>query len=227
MVGIDYKKTYDIVLQSWLRVCLKNVLSDKLTKLTTETLKNLKVELTERGEKLGEVKIQRGIFQGDALSPLLFVIAMKPLNHILRKCTRSYKFTKLQEKINHFMYMDDIKLFTNNEKQLVTLIQTIRIYSQDIEMEFGIKMCRTNNEKLKNINDRRNRTAKGRKNQNTREKKKKITCSWEYLKRTPSNKWRWKKKWEKSATMNEKSQTKLCNKNLIKGINTWTVVLVR
>ena len=35
-------------------------------------------------------KIQRGIFQGDALSSLLFIIAMMSLNHILRKCTAGY-----------------------------------------------------------------------------------------------------------------------------------------
>ncbi len=39
------------------------------------------------------------------------------------------------------MYMDDIKLFAKNEKELETLIQTIRIYSQDIGMEFGIEKC--------------------------------------------------------------------------------------
>ena len=37
------------------------------------------------------------------------------------------------------MYMNDIKLFSKNEKELETLIQTIRIHSQDIEMEFDIE----------------------------------------------------------------------------------------
>ena len=37
------------------------------------------------------------------------------------------------------MYMDDIKLFAKNEKQLETLIHAVRIHSQDIEMEFGIE----------------------------------------------------------------------------------------
>ena len=41
------------------------------------------------------------------------------------------------------MYMDDIKLFTKKQnktkKQLETLIQTVRIYSQDIGMAFGIE----------------------------------------------------------------------------------------
>ena len=37
------------------------------------------------------------------------------------------------------MYMDDIKLFANNEKELETLIHVLRIYTQGIGMEFGIK----------------------------------------------------------------------------------------
>ena len=35
--------------------------------------------------------------------------------------------------------MDGIKLLARNEKELETLIQTVRIYSQDIGMEFGIE----------------------------------------------------------------------------------------
>ncbi len=62
-----------------------------------------------------------------------------PLNHILRKCTAGYKLSRSQEKINHLMYMDDIKLFAKNEKELETLIHAVRIYSQDIGMEFGIE----------------------------------------------------------------------------------------
>ena len=37
--------------------------------------------------------------------------------------------------------MDDIKLFVKNEKELETLIHALRIYSQDIGMEFGIEKC--------------------------------------------------------------------------------------
>ena len=39
------------------------------------------------------------------------------------------------------MYMDDIKLFAKNEKELETLIHAVRIYSQDIGMEFVIEKC--------------------------------------------------------------------------------------
>ena len=83
---------------------------------------------------------------------------MMPVNHILRKCTGGSKISKLQEKINHLMYMDDIKLFVKNE--LETLIQAVRIYSQDIGMEFG----QAKNEKQEITHDGRNGTIQPRKN---------------------------------------------------------------
>ena len=66
---------------------------------------------------------------------------MMPLNHILRKCTAGFKLSRSQEKVNHLMYMDDIKLFAKNEKERETVIHTVRIYGWDIGMEFGIKKC--------------------------------------------------------------------------------------
>ena len=74
------------------------------------------------GKGLVEAKIQKGIFQGDALSSLPIVIAMVPINDILRNCLRGYKLTKSQEKFNHLMYRDGIKLFAKDEKELETLI---------------------------------------------------------------------------------------------------------
>ena len=59
---------------------------------------------------------------------MIIIIAMMPQNDILRKCTGGYKLNRSQEKINHLMYMDDIKLFAKKEKELETLIQTVKIY---------------------------------------------------------------------------------------------------
>ena len=64
---------------------------------------------------------------------------MMPLNHKLRKCTTGYKYSKSHEKINYQMYMDGIKLFAKNEQEVEILIHAVRIYNQDIGMEFGIE----------------------------------------------------------------------------------------
>ena len=140
MAWIDCKKAYDMVPQSWIINCFKMYkISHEVINFIEKTMKTWRVELTAGGKSLAEAKIQKGIFQGNAQSRLLFIIAIMPLNHILRKCTTGYKLRRSQEKINHLMYMDAIKLFAKNEKELETLIHTVRIYSQDIGMEFGIK----------------------------------------------------------------------------------------
>ena len=118
-----------------------NKSSDEVINFIEKTMKTWRVKLIVGGKTLAETKIQRGIFQGDALSPLQFIIAMMPLNHILRKYTAGYKLTKSQENKNHLMYMDNVKLFAKNEKELEILIHAIRIYSQDIRIEFGLEKC--------------------------------------------------------------------------------------
>ena len=37
--------------------------------------------------------------------------------------------------------MNDLKLYSRSEKELNSLVQTIRIFSKDIGMEFGIEKC--------------------------------------------------------------------------------------
>ena len=88
--------------------------------------------------KISVVKIQRGIFQGHVLSLLLFVIAMMLLNHALSICIGKYKLHKSQEK-NQLPNIHGRHQTAKNKKELKTLIQAVRIYSEDIVMEFGIE----------------------------------------------------------------------------------------
>ena len=98
--------------------------NNNLDNRITNDMENWKVELTIGRQILAEVKIHKGIFQEDSLSLLLFVITMMPFRYKLRKGSASYKFIKSQEKKNHLMYMDNIKIFAKNEKKLETLIGT-------------------------------------------------------------------------------------------------------
>ena len=124
--------------------------------------------------------------------------------------------------------MDDMKLFAKNEKELETLIHAVRIYSQDIGMEFGIEKCAMlvmkigkrhltdgmellNQDKIRTLAENETYKYLGILDADTIknvEMKDKIQN--EYLRRT-----------------RKLLETKLSSRNIIKGINTWDVPLVR
>ena len=142
LAWIDYKKAYDMVPHSWIIECLEIFkVSENITTLIRNSMKNWRVELTSMGEKLGEVNIRRGIFQGDSLSPILFVMALIPLSIVLNKTKVGYGLRKNRGKISHLLYMDDLKLYGKSLEKLDSLVQTVRIYGKDIGMEFGIEKC--------------------------------------------------------------------------------------
>ena len=80
------------------------------------------------------------------------------------------------------MYMDDIKLFAKNEKELETQIHTVRIYSQDIGMEFGIEKCA-----MLIIKNGKRQLTDGMELPNQDMIK---TLAWVSRRLTPSNKWK-------------------------------------
>ena len=98
-----------------------------------------KVMLCSGNSELGEVEIKEGISQGDFLSPLVFVLALIPLRLILRKAKAVYEFLESKEKINHLLFMDDLKFYSRSEKGLDSLVQFV--FLEDIGMEFGIEKC--------------------------------------------------------------------------------------
>ena len=123
---------------------------------------------------------------------------------------------------------NNIKLFAKNEKELETLIHADRIYSQDIGIEFGIEKCtmlvmksgkRHMTDGMELPNHNRIRTHEEKETykyldiveaDTIKQVQMKDTTRKEYLRRT-----------------RKLHETKLSSRNLIKGINTWAVPLVR
>ena len=126
------------------------------------------------------------------------------------------------------MYVEDIKLFAKNwKKTLKTLIHAVRIYSQDIGMEFGIEKCSMtvmksskrymtdgmelpNQDKIRTFGENETYKYLGILESDTiRQVEMKIKIYKEYLRRT-----------------RKLLETKLSSRNLIKGIKTWAVLLL-
>ena len=116
MAWIDYKKAYDMVPHSWVIEYLDLFgVAENIKNLFVKSMETWKVMFCLRNSELGEVEIKRGIFQGDSLSPLVYVLALIPLSLIFKKAKEAYEFSESKEKINHVLFMDDLKLFSGSE----------------------------------------------------------------------------------------------------------------
>ena len=132
MTWMDYRKAYDMVPHSWILECARMVgVAQNIITLIEDRMANWKTVLTSNQEVLATVDIKRGIFQGDSLSPLLFLIIMIPLTLILRT----------QELATNTIKKDDLKLCGKNSNQIDSLVQTVCSYSEHIGMKFGIDKC--------------------------------------------------------------------------------------
>ena len=67
---IDYQKAYDMLPHSWiLETMTITGMAKNVIDLIRNSMRSWNTELEYLGEKIAEVKIKRGIFQGDSLSP--------------------------------------------------------------------------------------------------------------------------------------------------------------
>ena len=142
MAWIGYKKAYDIVPHSWIITTMGKVgLADNAIGLIKQSMNRWKTNLYADGKLLESVPITREILQGDSFSPLPFVIALLPLTYALRETGMGHQLEKNGAKVNHLFFMDDIKLYGKNDKEIDSLIKTVWQCSEDIKMEFGILKC--------------------------------------------------------------------------------------
>ena len=76
-------------------------LTPNVVALLKSTTVDLKTDSISGDNNLGEVNINRGIFQGDSSSPLLFIISMIPLTLTLIRMKQGYSFENGKSKVNH------------------------------------------------------------------------------------------------------------------------------
>ena len=131
-----------IIINSWILECMRIFgIAENVTEFMKRSMITWKTQLSSAGTVLGEVNIKKGIFQGDSLSPFLFVLCVIPLTLLLRNTGMGYEWCDGKLKINHLLFMDDIKLSGKNQNQIDSLVNTVYIFSSDIGMEFGIGKC--------------------------------------------------------------------------------------
>ena len=141
----DYrnKKAYDMVPHGWMIKAMKMVgITENIVNLFGNSKETCRTELTACNEGFGKADIRRGIFQGDSFSPLLFVVVLIPncCSIILNETELGY-VTSRNQKFNHLLFMDNLKLYAKNERELDSLIQIVRLFPDDTGMLFGLDKC--------------------------------------------------------------------------------------
>eukprot|EP00957_Ditylum_brightwellii_P198282 15109297-Ditylum_brightwellii.AAC.1 len=66
-------------------------------------------------------------------------MALFPLSHILNQAKLG--FVLKEHKISHLLYINDLKLYTRNEEELIKALQIVEDFSDNINMIFGLDKC--------------------------------------------------------------------------------------
>ena len=128
---------------SWVLECMRLTgVSENIMQMVENSIQNWKTMFTSAGKGLAEIHIRRGIFQGDSLSLLLFVICLIPMSLVLRKVKAGYSFGNDKFKVNHLLFTDDMKLFGRSSVEIDKLVSTVYVVSVDMRMEKERQGCR-------------------------------------------------------------------------------------
>ena len=145
-VWLDYRKAFDSIPHSWLLHALKLA---KLPNHLLMAIKNLTeswyIELNLNGKDdsivSNVIKIIPGIYQGDSLSVILFVLALNPLSQLLRS-TKRYAYGKnCQHQHTHNFFVNDFKLYANDINTVKRQLEIVTTFSKDIGMKFVEEKC--------------------------------------------------------------------------------------
>ena len=110
LMWIDYKKAYDSIPHSWIIEAMKLYkIDDTIINFIELLMPAWQTKIYLPHEKgcitTDDINIERGIFQGDSLSPLIFCLCLIPITNILKRAKVEYKLSKTL--ISHLLYMGD------------------------------------------------------------------------------------------------------------------------
>ena len=116
-IKVDLAKAYDRLKWSYIFLVLKNVgLPDNLIDLIMACITTVQTNVLWNGNRNTFFRPQRGIRQGDPLSPYIFVLCMDKLSHIISEEVEKGNWKAIQAgrngpHVSHLMFADDLLLF--------------------------------------------------------------------------------------------------------------------
>ena len=144
---IDFEKTYYRVPHEWVTsvpdtVCALRWVRTIVGRLQPMWRTVMGVRSANRTVRTRPILYKRGLFQGDALSSLLFCLAILPLSHALKKLN-GYRIrcSTVKGSITHMLYMDDLKLYAESPAALTEALSVVDRVASAVGMKLGLKKC--------------------------------------------------------------------------------------
>ncbi|WVZ82473.1 hypothetical protein U9M48_029730 [Paspalum notatum var. saurae] len=129
LVRIDISKAFDTV--SWpylIEVLSAFGFGQKWLFWISTLMLNSRSAFFVNGSLTRDIEHRRGVRQGDPLSPLLFVLAMEPLNRLIKRAEISGVLSSLPSSLTRFrlsLYADDIVMFLRPTLEDVTNLHVL------------------------------------------------------------------------------------------------------
>ena len=154
----DVSKAYDSINHQWVKHCLIYFnIPLVVIKSILYILNITQLKLYYNQQNVGIINVERGIIQGDSLSPLLFVLSIdilsKQLDKQINKLSIKMNGEEKQVQLNHILYMDDLNIITNSLEEMEKANKLIN----EIFNAIGLKINVEKSVIMTNINDQINR----------------------------------------------------------------------
>jgi len=141
---IDYQKAFNRVPHKWLIDMLKIIKAPKeivkVVKQIVSIWRTTFTVTTDADPITFKIKLKRGAFQGDSLSPLLFCLAISPVAKAMRE-TKGYYCQAMRQKLTHLFFVDDLKVYAGNSKELTEALKIVQDSSKAVGMALGLAKC--------------------------------------------------------------------------------------
>ncbi|MCH79377.1 putative non-LTR retroelement reverse transcriptase [Trifolium medium] len=166
-IKVDLSKAYDKLSWEFIwRVLTEVKLPDSVVNVIMHAVTSVETNVKWNGARAEYFRPQRGIRQGDPISPYLFVLCIDKLSHIIVNATnngewRTLKAGRTGPMVSHLMFADDLLLFGEaTERQMKCVMNILNKFcsmsGQEVSQEktsilFSKNVNRVMRERLTNL----------------------------------------------------------------------------
>ena len=146
---IDVNKAFDSVDHVYLIECIKRLnFPPWILAFLRSIISKWEIAIRSGREEILHKKIERGILQGDSLSPLLFVLCIDPLSRKLNGLFPkvSVSTENGMHTTNHLLFVDDLKLFSEHKEVLQAMTAETERFFRVVGLDINREKSATNSQ---------------------------------------------------------------------------------